>query len=219
MRSLLPRIKREWVDQILIVDGGSCDGTVEFARDQGCEVVLQKSKGVRRAYVEAFPSIRGDVVITFSPDGNCIPEAIPLLVEKMKEGYDIVIASRYALGARSEDDGLLTGFGNWMFTALFNILFDGHYTDAMGIYRAWKKEVFHALDLDKEEGYASEKLVGVDGTGAEHLMSVRALKRKLRIAEIPVSEPKRVGGVKKMMPFRWGFAILVQTFRELYYWR
>ncbi len=219
MRAVLPRIRREWCDQVLVVDGGSTDGTADYAKGEGCEVLEQKAKGIRRAYTEALPHIRGDVVITFSPDGNCIPEAIPQLIEKMKEGYDLVIASRYADGATSEDDDLLTGFGNWMFTTLFNVLYGGRFTDLMGIFRAWKKELFQSLDLDKEEGYFSENWVGIDGMGAEHLMSIRALKRKLRIGEIPASEPKRIGGVRKMHPVRWGFVILVHTFRELYHWR
>ena len=220
MRVIFPRIQPEWCDQIIVVDGGSTDGTVEYAIAQKkCEVILQKTKGVRRSYGDAMPHIRGDVVITFSPDGNCIPEAIPQLVEKMREGYDMVIASRYAKGASSEDDDPITGLGNWVFTRLINVLHGGHYSDAMGIYRAWKKELFTVLNMDKEEGYRPEKITGVDGIGLEPLLSIRCAKRKLRVAEIPADEPKRIGGTRKMLPFRWGLALLVQTFRELYFWR
>lgn len=219
MRVILPQIKREWCHQIIVVDGGSTDGTYEFAKASGCQTILQKSKGVRGAYVEALPHITADIVIPFSPDGNCIPEVIPQLAEKMKEGYDMVIASRYADGAKSADDDALTGFGNWMFTRLINFLYGGRYTDTMGMYRAWKKELFTRLDLDKDESFAPEKLVGVTGIGIDPLLSIRCLKRKLKVAEIPASEPKRLGGVRKMLPFRWGSIILMQVFRELYYWR
>src|SRR5436190_10686709 len=47
MRSIMPQIRREWVDQILILDAGSTDGTVEYAREQGYELVIQKRPGIR----------------------------------------------------------------------------------------------------------------------------------------------------------------------------
>ncbi len=220
MRVILPLIKREWYDQLLIIDGGSTDGTVEYARGQGYQVLMQKTKGIRRAYIEALDYMTGDMVIPFSPDGNSIPEAIPQLANKMKEGnYDMVIASRYAEGARSEDDDWLTGFGNWTFTKLINLCHGGHYKDAMGMYRAWKPELLRTLDLDKEESFATEKLTGVSGIGLDPLLAIRCLKRKLKVCEIPVSEPKRIGGTRKMLPFRWGLPLLLQIFRELYYWR
>src|SRR5579871_6645813 len=98
MRTILPRVKQEWCDQILVVDGGSTDATVEYAREQGYELVLQKRPGMMNACREAFPHIRNDVFIVFSPDGNSLPEAIPALIAKMESGYDLVIASRYMEG-------------------------------------------------------------------------------------------------------------------------
>src|SRR5512147_1763551 len=98
MKAIMPKIKREWVDQILVVDGNSTDGTAEWAREHGYEVVVQKRKGMRYAYMDALPYIKGDVMLTFSPDGNSIPELIPECIKKMKEGYDMVIVSRYAPG-------------------------------------------------------------------------------------------------------------------------
>ena len=218
MKATMPQIKRDWVDQILIVDGNSTDGTIEYARAQGYDVYVQKRKGIRNAYIEAWPLIKGDIVITFSPDGNSVPEVIPLLVAKMKEGYDMVIASRYGQGAHSDDDDWLTGFGNWMFTGLINLLHRGHFTDAMGIYRAYRTNLFYELAMDKLESYAPDKLMGTV-SGLEPLLSIRALKRKIRIAEVPGDEPSRIGGVRKMQPFRWGTVFLMQIFRELYFWR
>ena len=218
MKAIMPQVKREWVDQILIVDGNSTDGTLEYAREQGYDVYVQKQKGIRNAYIEAWPLIKGDVVITFSPDGNSVASVIPLLVEKMKEGYDMVIASRYGMGAHSDDDDWLTGFGNWMFTGLINLLYGGRFTDLMGIYRAYRTNLFPELGMDKLESYAPDKLMGTV-SGLEPLLSIRALKRKIRIAEVPGDEPGRIGGVRKMQPFRWGAVFLMQIFRELYFWK
>ena len=219
MRRIMPRVKREWVHQILVVDGGSTDGTVEYARKQGYDVHLQTGKGIRNAYQEAWPLIRGDIVVTFSPDGNCVPELIPKLVEKMKEGYDMVVASRYLDGAKSEDDSPVTRFGNWLCThVLVNGLHGANYTDAMGIYRAHRRALFYELDIDKDEGYATEKL-WFTHIGCEPLMSTRAAKRKLKVAEIPGDEPKRIGGEAKLKLIQWGGALFTQVIRELWYWR
>ena len=218
MKAIMPRIRKEWCDQILIVDGKSQDGTVEYARSLGYEVVIQNKKGIRHAFNEAFPYVKGDVVITFSPDGNSIPELIPNLIGKMKEGYDMVIVSRYLGDAKSEDDTLLTTIGNWIFTQLINWLHGGKYTDAMVIFRAYRTELFCELGLDREEAYKMERLFKTV-ISIEPLLSVRAAKQKLKIAEIPGDEPKRLGGVKKVLPFRWGGSYLLQVLRETYYWR
>lgn len=95
MRQIMPRIKKEWYDELIIVDGGSTDGTLEYCRENNYFVFVQKRPGIRNAYMEALEYITGDIIITFSPDGNSIPELIPLLIEKIKEGYDMVIVSRY----------------------------------------------------------------------------------------------------------------------------
>lgn len=216
MKLIMPRIKKEWIDQVIIVDGGSKDGTIEYAKQNGYFIFVQKKKGIRNAYMEALPYVLGDVVITFSPDGNCMPEVIPILVDKMKGGYDMVIASRYVKGAKSYDDDILTSFGNWFFTSIVNLLFHVHYTDAMGIFRAYKKELIYDLDLDKDESYAMpEKLFRTD-IGWEPLLSARAAKIKLKVLDIPADEPKRIWGMRKLQIVRWGAAYLFQIIREAF---
>ena len=219
MKAVMPKIKKEWVDQILIADGNSTDGTLAVAQAMGYDTYVQKQKGIRYAYSEALPLITGDVVITFSPDGNSIPELIPALIAKMQEGYDMVIVSRYAPGAKSDDDDAVTGFGNWMFRVLINMCHRAHYTDPMVIYRAWRKEVFYKLELEKDESYATEERLFHTRLGLEPLMSIRAAKCHLRIAEIPGDEPARVGGVRKLQVIRWGAAYLYEVFREMFVWK
>ena len=219
MKEILPRIKKEWCDQILIVDGGSNDGTVEYAKENGLLTVTQRKKGLRYAYIEALDHIKGDIVITFSPDGNSIPELIPELIGKMKEGYDMVIVSRYAKGAKSYDDDAITSFGNWMFTNIINLLFRSKYTDAFVMFRAWKKDIFCDLDLHKDSSYEIEEKLFRTQIGIEPLLSVRVAKRKLRVADIPGDEPSRIGGERKLKIIQWGSAYLFQVFRERFMWR
>jgi glycosyltransferase involved in cell wall biosynthesis len=219
MKVILPRIKRDWCEQIIIVDGGSTDGTIEWAKEQGYFVYIQKQKGFRHAYTEVLPYIEGDVVITFSPDGNSIPEIIPNLIEKMKEGYDMVIVSRYLDGSKSEDDDIITAFGNWFFTKTVNILHGGNYTDAMVIFRAYKKQIIYDLELHKDEGYKLAERLFMTRISWEPLLSVRAAKRKLKVAEIPGDEPPRIGGKRKLQVIRWGGAYYFQFIRELFCWK
>ena len=218
MRVVMPQIKREWYDQILVVDGGSTDGTLEYARAQGYDVVVQRRRGLRHAYIEAFPFIRGDIVVTFSPDGNSVSHLIPQLTSKVEAGYDMVIASRYYRGARSEDDDVVTAFGNFVFTRLINLLHGADYTDAMVMLRAYWTRLFSELGLDREEAYAPEKVFRTV-IGVEPLLSIRAAKRRLRVCDIPGDEPPRIGGQRKLQVVRWGGAYLLQTFRELYNWK
>ena len=219
MKAIMPLVKREWCDQIIVVDGGSTDGTIEWAREQGYEVYVQKQRGFRHAYTEVMPLVSGDVIITFSPDGNSIPELIPGLISKMSEGYDMVIVSRYLGSAKSDDDDVVTAFGNWLFTKTVNILHGGNYTDVMVIYRAYRKQIVSDLELEKEEGYAlAEKLFHTQ-ISWEPLLSVRAAKKNLKVTEIPGDEPPRIGGERKLQILRWGAAYYFQFIREVFLWK
>lgn len=219
MQVIMPRIDPSWCDQILVLDGGSTDGTVEWAREQGYQVYIQKQKGFRHAYFEGLPYIEGDTIITFSPDGNTVPEEIPTLIEKMHEGYDMVIGSRYLDDAKSDDDDWLTGFGNWLFTRTVNFLYGGHYTDVMVIFRIYKKSLIHELGLDRDDAYELPEKLFFCKISWEPLMSVRALKKGKKVGEIPADEPERIGGVRKLRIFRWGAAYYFQFWRELWFWR
>lgn len=219
MKAIMPRIRPEWCDQVLVIDGGSTDGTLEWAREQGYEVYVQKQRGFRHAYTEALPLVRGDVVVTFSPDGNSIPELIPDLLAKMREGYDMVIASRYLGPAQSADDDIVTAFGNWLFTRTVNLLHGGRYTDVMVIFRAYRKQVIHDLDLDKEEAYTFVERAYRTKISWEPLLSVRAAKRRLKVVEIPGDEPPRIGGERKLQVLKWGAAYYTQFIREVFLWK
>lgn len=219
MKAVMPRIKPEWYDQLLVVDGQSTDGTAEYARAQGYPVIIQQQMGMRHAYMEALPHVTGDIILTFSPDGNSIPELIPECIAKMKEGYDMVIVSRYAEGAKSYDDDRVTAFGNWLFTTMINLLHGAHYTDAMVIYRAYRKSLISELDLDKDESYAFEERLFKTKISWEPLLSIRCAKRQLKVADIPGDEPAREGGERKLQVMRWGAAYMFEVFREIFVWK
>jgi glycosyltransferase involved in cell wall biosynthesis len=205
MKLVMPKIKKEWYDQLVIIDGGSTDGTFEYAQAQGYEIYRQAGHHWEGAYEEAYRRATGDILIDFSPDGNSVPEVIPALANKIREGYDMVIASRYMTGAKSEDDTLVTGFGNWAITKAMNLLFRAHYTDSIVIYRAYTRDMLKRLGLDRT----------IDQAPSAQL-SVRAVKYKMRVTEIPGDEPKRIGGKRKMKILADGFNILWLMLREFF---
>lgn len=202
MRAIMPQIRREWYDQLVIVDGGSTDGTIEYAKENGYYLFVQNKKGAGAAFFEALEKVTGDITVIFSPDGNSLASKIPELVVKAKEGYDLVIASRYLDGAKSYDDDFITAFGNWMFTSLVNFLFRAKYTDVLVMYRAFRTEAIRKLNIDTT----------TPSWGT--MMLLRAKKNNLKITEIPGDEPSRIGGKRKMNPVVNGLSELSMIFKE-----
>lgn len=204
VKVMMPCIKKSWVNQILIVDGGSTDGTLEYLKKHGCDFFIQKERGYGAGVREAIGRAGGEIIIEFTPDGNSLPEKIPELTNKMKEGHDMVIASRYKDGARSYDDNTLTRFGNWFFTTLINILFGAHYTDTQVAFRAYRKSSY---EKTKEQMDAK----GLTWCGQ---LSIVFWRNGLKVAEIPADEPKRIGGKRKMNPLKTGWKIFVLILKE-----
>jgi glycosyltransferase involved in cell wall biosynthesis len=182
LKIIMPRIKKEWCDEILILDGHSTDGSKEFLLSSGFAVVDQTTTGVKAAFWEAFELAAGDVIIPFSPDGNSIPEDIPRLIEKIGEGHDIVVASRYKNSASSEDDDLQSRLANRLFTLLINLLFGTKYTDGIGMYKAFKKTHLYELGLHHHKNEHSEIM-----------LLTRGARYGLKVTEISSPEPPRIG--------------------------
>jgi glycosyltransferase involved in cell wall biosynthesis len=205
LKAILPRIKKEWVDEILFIDGNSTDGSYEYVKELGYIIHRQKSDGICGAFWECLEHATGDQIVAFSPDNNSIPELIPEVIKKLNEGHDLVVVSRYLGDAKSEDDDPVTAFGNWMFTTAVNIFFRAKITDSLVIFRGFKTKLVQELNMD-------EKHLPL----FEMQMSIRSAKYKKRVTEIPGSEPKRIGGIRKMRPLYNGSAVVYLIIKELF---
>lgn len=205
VRAMIPKIPRDSVDEIFVVDGGSTDGTCEFFTEQGIRVVSQQKKGRGEAFRVAFKEAKGDAIIFYSPDGNEDPNDIPKFRALVDAGNDMVIASRMMRGAFNEEDISWFRPRKWVnnaFNILANIFFrkEGPWvTDSINGFRAVTREAFEILKPDSV-GYT-----------IEYQMTIRAFKSRLNIVEFPTHEGQRVGGESKApsLPTGWRFIKLL----------
>ncbi|MGE3804176.1 MAG: glycosyltransferase family 2 protein [Gemmataceae bacterium] len=203
LRAIVPHIDRRLFTDVLVVDGGSTDGSREYARAQGLRVLEQRRPGLAWGVYDAIVDLATDYVIEFSPDGNCPVECLPGLVEKLAAGYDLVVVSRYLPPARSEDDSPLTAFGNWMFTKLIRGLGRWPITDALTIYRGFRRELILQPDF----------LHFLRGPVFEPLVSGLCTLQGRSMCEIPGNEGCRLGGQSKMRPLYNGSCVLLMILR------
>ena len=203
----LPQVDRNWADEWIVIDNNSNDGTPEEAKKMGFTVINQTGDGLGDAYRQAVKYASSENILFFSPDGNALPEDIPKLIKKMNDGdYDIVQISRFGKNGKSEDDTLVTAFGNRMFTFIANCFFGGKLTDTLFGFKIIKKKIFEEIKLDGEF------------LTLEQQMSIKSMKKKLKITEIDGVEPKRIGGEAKMRPLTTGSQLSLQLIKEFIYW-
>ena len=211
VKKIVPQINREWAEEIIFVDGGSTDGTIEEAKKMGFKVVMQKQKGEfagghGTAFLQGVNATTSDNILLFSPDGNDEVEKIPELIEKIKEGYDQVLVTRFGKGSVNLDAGIIDTFGNKMFAFLVNVFFGGHWTDILNESRIISRNAFNELRFDAM------------GMSSTQQMSIRGLKRRQKICEIIGNEGKRIGGKRKMRPIPTGASLSWGIIKEFIFW-
>ena len=208
MKKIMSKVDKKWVDRIVIVDGGSTDGTIEEAIKMGFEVITQTTlNGYGGAILTGVNATTEDNIILFSPDGNHEVEDIKKLSEKIVEDYDQIIITRFGKNSINLDAGLIDRFGNKMFVFLANVLFEGNLTDTLTGCRAIKRKAMLELKIDA---------LSMDST---QQMSIRGLKKKQKIFEIVGNEWHRIGGKRKMRPLIVGAQLSWQIIKEFIFWK
>ncbi|XP_015788822.1 dolichol-phosphate mannosyltransferase subunit 1 [Tetranychus urticae] len=183
--------------EIIIIDDGSPDGTLEVAQQLqeiygDDKIVLrprERKLGLGTAYIHGLKHSKGNFIVIMDADLSHHPKFIPQFIKKQKEGdYDIVTGSRY------EGDG---GVYGWDFKRKFistaanyltQILLMPGVSDITGSFRLYKRNVLKSLVDDcKSKGYVFQME-----------MIVKARQKGYKLASVPISFVDRFYGESKL---------------------
>jgi glycosyltransferase involved in cell wall biosynthesis len=199
----LPRIPG-WAHEVIIVDGRSTDDTVAVARALRGDVriVMEPRRGKGVALQAGFNAATGDIIVMLDADGSMAPEESILFVSALMAGADLVKGSRFMQGAGSDDISVIRMLGNWGLTQAVRVLYGCSFSDlCYGYIAFWAK---HAAVLNCD----------CDGFEIETLISVRALKSRLKIIEVPSFEWTRISGLSNLRAIPDGVRVLRTIIRE-----
>ncbi len=199
---------RPFGDEILVVDGHSTDKTREIAAAHGARVILDHGKGKGDALRLALVEAQHEIVCFIDADGSHDPNDIPAMVAPIKAGtHDMVIGSRGRGGSdelHGTFDQLLRYLGSQIFMLGINYRWNVRLTDSQNGFRAIRK------DRGNELGLRSNL------TTIEQEMLMRALKKGLRVTEIPSHEYERKWGVSKVSVWKLWFAYVWSFLRNIF---
>ena len=213
---VLPLVPEHLLPGVLVVDGGSTDGTPDVVRRLGCRVIPQEGRGLGRAIVTGLRATTGDVVVVIDADGSHDVRDIPRLLAKLAEGYDLVLASRYMDGpedagmfsprrrSTSDDDTPIRELGNRSFTGLCRLLHRVPVHDVLNGFKAFRRAILDTFEIETE------------GQEYDVEMLIKAQKRGFRIGEVPIVESRRIAGESKLSVPIHGALILWVILRELF---
>lgn len=184
--SVLAALPPDLYSQILVVDNGSTDRTAEVARAAGATVLWEPRRGYGQACLRALANLApgAEAVVFMDADGSDLPDEAAALIEPIAgDRADLVIGSRVMGTAEEGALEFHQRLGNRLATAWIRLLYGHRYTD-LGPFRAIRASSLRALHM-RDPGY---------GWTVE--MQTKALRRGLRVLEVPVSYRRRVGESK-----------------------
>jgi hypothetical protein len=214
---ILPQLPE--VHEVILVDGGSVDGTVQAARRAlpGIVTVLQSRRGKGNALASGLARVTGDIVVTFDADGSADPAEILRLVAALRAGADLAKGSRFIDGGGSADVTPARRLGHHVLNKLFAAGFDAGYTDLCYGYNAFWADLIPELELpDHTTPSRSGRTLWGDGFEVQTVISCRLAAAGVRIAEVPSIEKLRMFGDSSFHAVRDGLRVLRALFAE---WR
>lgn len=182
--------------EVVVVDNGSVDNSAEIAREHGARVVLEPRPGYGSAYLAGLAAARGEAIVMADADGSYDVGELRRFVDALEAGHDLVLGSRLrGTIHRGAMPWAHRWIGNPVLTALLNRLFRAHVSDALCGLRAVRRSALLRLEL---------QAIGMEFASE---MIVKAAKRGLSIAEIPIDYYPRTGE-SKLNSFRDGWRYL-----------
>ena len=192
------------IDEIVLVDGHSTDGTVEVARKlfPAVRIVGQDRRGKGNALSCGFAASRGDIIVMLDADGSADPREIPRFVQELVGGADFAKGSRFLEDGGSADITHIRRLGNAFLGGLVNTLFGTRYTDLCYGYNAFWARCLPHMSVD------------CDGFEVETLINIRVARAGLTVKEVPSYEQSRIHGESNLNTVRDGFRVLRTIVRE-----
>jgi glycosyltransferase involved in cell wall biosynthesis len=209
----------EDLHQVILVDGGSVDGTVEVARSlrPGIEVVSQTRKGKGNALACGFERCTGDIIVMIDADGSTDPKEIPSFVAALRDGAAFAKGTRFKLGGRSLDITVWRRLGNLLLNTTVNVLFRTRFSDLCYGYNAFWRGALPVLDLPSPTLPApadGSKLWG-DGFEIETLINIRVARYfRTAVREVASVEKERIFGASNLNAIRDGIRVMRTIFSE-----
>jgi glycosyltransferase involved in cell wall biosynthesis len=173
------------VGEVIVCDNGSSDDSVAVARAAGASVVREPARGYGNAYLTGFRAARGKIIVMGDSDDSYDFTQLNVLVDKIGEGFDYVLGSRFGGEIR---DGAMTWshryIGNPILTAVLNRFFGLKSSDAHSGMRAFTRDALDRMELRCEGMEFASEIV------------VKAARANLRVAEVPIVYHPRIGESK-----------------------
>ncbi len=192
------------VDEVIMVDDGSSDGTFQAAQRLVGEKVKLLRHEVNQGKVAALRTgvlqARGDIIIFTDADNTYPARYVPQLVQEIVKGADLVLGAR--IQAR-ENIPAFNRLGNNIFSFLATYISCIRIKDSQTGMRAFRREMFGKLDVKAK------------GLEFETKMTVRAAKLGYKIVEVPIEYRERVG-VSKLNPIKDGARMLTALLSVAY---
>ena len=200
---------------VLIVDGGSTDGSLDKVRDQGVDALLLKtgpgklSTQLRCAY--AYGLDKGyEGIVTIDGNNKDDPEAIPSFIGKLKEGFDFVQASRFLPGGKQENTPRIREVAIKLIHAPLLSMFSGfHWTDTTQGFRAYSRKMLESEEIDIfRDVFSNYELLAY--------LSYIAPKKEFKCIEIPTSRIYPEGETPTKITFLGGnLEVLITLFKTV----
>jgi dolichol-phosphate mannosyltransferase len=192
------------IENVLVIDGGSTDGTRAAARDAGARVVVQSGRGKGQAVREAVRDhVEASYVVMADADATYDAADVDAMLEPLLAGeVDHVIGNRFA-DMRPGAMTRLNRIGNRLINLAFRAIHGEGYRDILSGYRAFTRESFLRLHLT------------ADGFGIETEMAVECVKNQVPVAVVPITYRERPGGsATNLHPIRDGGVIFLELYRK-----
>jgi len=195
------------VDELIVVDGRSTDGTIAAALAARPETVVvhERAPGKGAALRAGFARAAGDVIVMIDADGSMEPSEIARYVATIEAGYDLVKGSRFLPGGGTTDISRLRSLGNLALLVLANRLYDCAFTELCYGFMALRRSALERLSLT------------ADGFEIEAQIVAHAVRAGLRIAEVPSFESVRRTGDSHLHALRDGARVLRGLVSERHY--